>query len=132
MAITMDEQAILQTRQFQQEHEEWRSLFLRLYLAGKGCDGFSYGVSFDDAKEEDLHIRQEASDGQLVELIVDPDTFRFVKGARITWVDDERGRGYLVENPRHKSFRGKFFKRKGWEERLQPTSTVKRNGGAGS
>lgn len=111
----MDEGAITQAKKFQQENEEWRQLSVRLYIAGKGCDGFSYGVSFDGTKEGDLHFPQETSTGQAINLVVDPDTLKFVQGATISWVDDERGKGFLVVNPRHKKFRGKFFKRKGWE-----------------
>ncbi len=89
---------------------------LRLYLDGKGCDGFFYGVSFDSAQEGDQRFPQTGFD-----LIVDPETLAFVQGSTIDWVDDERGRGFLVENPNHKKFRGKFFKRTDWQKRLGAT-----------
>lgn len=86
---------------------------LRLYLEGKGCDGFYYGVSFDEATQEDIHFPHGA-----IDLIADPDTLEFCEGSVIDWVDDERGRGFLVENPGHRKFRGKFYKRKVWQDRL--------------
>jgi len=96
-----------------QQNPQFSGKPLRLYLDGKGCDGFYYGVTFDDATDEDIHIQQ----GQ-IDIIVDPKTLEFVKGSIINWIDDERGRGFLVENPRHRKFRGKFYKKKAWQDRL--------------
>jgi len=90
---------------------------LRVYVEGKGCDGFYYGVSFDDRAEADLVFPHAGLD-----VIVDPESLRFVFGAEVQWVDDERGRGFLVENPHHKRFRGKFYKRKSWLDLLTSSS----------
>jgi iron-sulfur cluster assembly accessory protein len=84
---------------------------LRFYLDGKGCDGFFYGVAFSDPLPEDLVYKQ----GELT-LVVDKETFPFIAGSIVDWVDDERGKGFLVENPHHKRFRGKFFKKKAWQD----------------
>jgi iron-sulfur cluster insertion protein len=73
-------------------------------------------VTFDDRTDEDYASQQ--SD---LELIVDKDTHQFVKGSSLEWVDDERGKGFVVENPNHKKYRGKFFKRKSWQQRLLKT-----------
>jgi len=108
-------------RRLQSETPEYNGKSLRLYLAGKGCDGFEYGVSFDDALPTDHHFSCEN-----IDLITDAETLPFVQGTTIDWVDDERGKGFLVENPRHKQFRGKFYKRPNWQERLnkfQPNSS---------
>ena len=89
------------------------NLPLRLYLAGKGCDGFYYGVSFDSANGDDMHFQQGG-----VEIIVDPATLEFVSDSTIDWVSDERGTGFLVSNPKHRQYRGKFYKRPKWQSRL--------------
>ena len=115
--ITLSQAAIRQALQLQQDNAAWQGLPLRLYLEGKGCDGFYYGVSFDAQKPEDLCFTQV--DGDLrVDLIVDPQTLEFTEGSQVIWVDDERGKGFLVENPQHKKFRGKFFKRSAWLQKL--------------
>ena len=86
---------------------------LRLYLDGKGCDGFYYGVTFDAIGESDLQSYQKD-----LSVIIDTETFRFCRGSLIEWVDDDRGTGFLVQNPNHRKFRGKFYKRASWQKAL--------------
>lgn len=90
---------------------------LRVYIEGKGCDGFFYGVSFDEHWPRDLTWAQEG-----LQIVVDPEAFRFICGSHVEWVDDERGRGFLVENPRHRRFRGKFYKKSVWKDRLMASA----------
>lgn len=89
-------------------------LGMRLYIDGKGCDGFYYGVSIDTEKPGDSTWLQ--SD---ITLMIDAETIPYIAGSLIDWVDDERGRGFLVDNPKHKKFKGKFFRRKNWQESVQ-------------
>lgn len=86
---------------------------LRLYIAGKDCDGFLYGVCTGDPEEEDLCFESRG-----IVLFCDQASYGFIRGAHVSWVDDERGQGFLVQNPRHKQFRGKFFKKSSWQENL--------------
>jgi iron-sulfur cluster assembly accessory protein len=116
VSITLSPEAITQALCLKKDQPQ--DAVLRLYLEGKGCDGFYYGVSFDSKTPEDQIFLQAGDDGQSVELAVDTESLKFVSGSQVIWVDDERGRGFLVENPRHKKFRGKFYKRAGWQERL--------------
>ena len=111
--LTLTPLAAQQARELANTNPDWSNRPLRVYLSGKGCSGFEYGVTFD-AKEPDDHATQCGD----IEVVIDPETRKFVQGAVVDWVDDERGRGFLVENPNHKKFRGKFFKREGWEQRL--------------
>ena len=111
--IELSTEAHKQALLLQENNSEWKDLPLRIYLEGKGCDGFFYGVSFDKATSDDMTFDQGG-----IELVVDAKSLDFVRGSKIHWVDDERGKGFLVENPSHKKFRGKFFKRENWENRL--------------
>ncbi len=117
--ITLTEEAITKAIELQKKTVEFQNKDLRLYIEGKGCDGFYYGVSFDECQSEDHQIDLHPS----LKLIVDPETLKFCTGSVIEWVDDERGQGFLVENPNHKKFRGKFYKRKNWQERLLEKQT---------
>ena len=113
--VRLSAEALQQALNMQRENVVWQGLALRLYLEGKGCDGFYYGVSFDEATAQDLRFPQ--GEGGL-ELAVDKESMEFVRGSQIDWIDDERGRGFLVSNPKHRQFRGKFFKRKEWQNKL--------------
>lgn len=95
--------------------EQNKGLSLRLYLDGKGCDGFYYGVTFSETLEDDIIFNTVPN----VPLLVDQDSYKFCKGSVIDWVNDERGVGFLVENPNHRKFRGKFYKRQSWKNFLE-------------
>lgn len=112
--IEFTENALRKAEELKTATPEFHDQVLRVYLEGKGCDGFFYGVAFDKPQEGDKEIRQ--ADGSVI--IADNETLKFVEGSTVDWVDDERGQGFLVENPSHRKFRGKFYKRDGWEERL--------------
>ena len=115
--IQMTERAINKALELQRENSVWHNMTLRLYLEGKGCDGFFYGVTFDSASETDLRFMQE-KEGVSIELVVDADAHPFVENVLIDWVEDTRGTGFFVHNPDQRKFRGKFFKRSAWQERL--------------
>lgn len=114
MSIEITETAVLATFQLREEVPAYAGKDLRLYLAGKHCDGFEYGVAFDDREADDEIIPI----GDSINLVCDLKTMEFVRGCTIDWVDDERGKGYLVTNPSHKKFRGKFFKKSEWKSKL--------------
>lgn len=114
MTLQLTASAIQAANDLKNEVASYKDLDLRLYLAGKHCDGFEYGVSFDARAKEDKSFRANDS----INIICDPQTFEFVSGSVIDWVDDERGRGFLVNNPNHRRFRGKFFKKSEWKKKF--------------
>ena len=44
--VTLTDEALRKAITLQLENPAWYGLSLRLYLEGKGCDGFFYGVTF--------------------------------------------------------------------------------------
>lgn len=115
-AFELTERALFKAHELQKDFPRYRHLPLRLYVEGKGCDGFTYGVSFDAALPDDIQFEWNKLD-----CIIDPQSLMFCKGSVIDWVDDERGTGFLVENPQQRKFRGKFYKRQVWIDRLSPS-----------
>ncbi len=111
--IKLDHDAYQQALTYQASHDDFRNKSLRLYIEGKGCDGFYYGVTFDDPEESDLMFKQDT-----ISIIIDSESYIFCKDVTITWVDDDRGRGFLVHNHNQKKFRGKFYKRQAWQKIL--------------
>lgn len=68
---------------------------LRIFLAGKSCSGYQFGMSLDnEPAENDLTFESEG-----VRIVVDQSSQEYVKGAKLDFINDERGKGFLVDNP---------------------------------
>lgn len=111
--LDFTERALIKAKFFAETVPDYTGKPLRVYICGKACSGFEYGVAFDERDDADLKLEVEG-----LEVVVDPETHRFIKGSVVDWVSDERGEGFVVDNPRQKMFRGKFYKRPNWQERL--------------
>lgn len=102
--VRLTEAAIKQAHRFQESDAQRRGKGLRLWISGKNCEGLLYGVTFDTPQPDDHVIVQGG-----VALLIDPDTARYVEGSSIDFVDDERGSGFLVQNPSASRYAGKFY-----------------------
>ena len=67
---------------------------LRIFIRGVGCSGFAYGFAFDDRHDDDTVVT--SSD---INVIVDPQSAPHLDGASVDFIDDHRGRGFVVDNP---------------------------------
>lgn len=126
LEVSLSAEALENAFRLQKENPEWRDLPLRLYLDGKGCDGFFYGLSFDKKEEKDLSCLL-SKEGKELSVITDEKTHEFVNGSEINWGEHEGQQGFLVENPKHKRFRGKFYLRGFWRKRLAAEKEAKEN-----
>jgi iron-sulfur cluster assembly protein len=69
---------------------------LRVWVAGLGCSGFSYGMGIEEkAPEEGDSIFE--SNG--LKVVMDRDSVRFMDGSRIDFLEDPESGGFSVENP---------------------------------
>ena len=68
---------------------------LRVFISGQGCSGFQYGMGLENKPgETDSTFESEG-----LKVIVDEISMQNMIGATIQYIDDERGKGFLVENP---------------------------------
>jgi iron-sulfur cluster insertion protein len=68
---------------------------LRVFISGQGCSGFEYGMGLENKPgESDSTFESEG-----LKLIVDEGSLQFMNGAKINYIDDERGKGFMVDNP---------------------------------
>ncbi|MGH2499170.1 MAG: HesB/IscA family protein [Candidatus Limnocylindria bacterium] len=65
---------------------------LRVYVAGRSCCGYSYGMAFDEASDERDTVVERAG----LRLAVDPESLPYLKGATIDYVDALVGGGFMV------------------------------------
>ena len=77
------------------EDEANPELKLRVFVAGGGCSGFSYGFTFDEAIEDgDSKIENRG-----VTLLVDPMSVQYLMGAEIDYKEDLQGAQFVIRNP---------------------------------
>jgi len=68
---------------------------LRVYISGQTCSGFQYGMALDNKpRDTDSTFNTEG-----LTLLVDENSIQYMAGATIDYIDDTRGKGFLVENP---------------------------------
>lgn len=115
--IRLTDHAVEAVLELKRSNPQFCDSILRLYIDGKGCDGFYYGVTFSDQLEDDIEILTKP-----IKVFIDQNSLEFMRDSIVDWVDDHRGRGFLVENPHHGKFRGKFFKREAWKKKLSSSS----------
>ncbi|HNU82027.1 MAG TPA: iron-sulfur cluster assembly accessory protein [Thermoanaerobaculia bacterium] len=70
---------------------------LRIAVMGGGCSGFQFALNFDDETREG-DIAQQYGD---LTVRVDPISARYLDDVTIDFIDDHRGRGFKIDNPRN-------------------------------
>jgi iron-sulfur cluster assembly accessory protein len=94
-AITLSPAAAGMVRGLLKERNLDESYALRLYVAGRTCSGFQYGMALDnEPRETDKSFETEG-----LKLLVDDQSIEFMAGCVVDYIDDERGKGFMVENP---------------------------------
>ena len=70
---------------------------LRVWVAGGGCSGLSYGMALDEnAPEESDRVMSDKG----IKIYVDELSLRYMVGAVVDYVDDVLGGGFKIENPK--------------------------------
>lgn len=68
---------------------------LRVFVAGGGCSGLQYGMTFDD----ETNPGDTEFDVNGLKVRVDPMSARYVQGANIDYQDSLMGGGFKIDNP---------------------------------
>jgi len=68
---------------------------VRIYVAGGGCGGMNYGMTFAEQVEA---TDSTMTDGNGFQLVVDPVALGFLKGAEIDYVDDGVNASFVFNN----------------------------------
>jgi iron-sulfur cluster assembly accessory protein len=71
------------------------SYALRVYISGRGCSGFEYGMGFESKPSE----TDSTFESEGLKIVVDEVSMQNLPGATIDFIDDARGKGFLVDNP---------------------------------
>ena len=91
--MTLTESAAGKIKQLLAEEEDVN--VLRVAIQGGGCSGFQYGLGFDHgAQEGDVEIELHG-----VNVVVDPFSAPYLRGAEIDYVDSIQAAGFAINNP---------------------------------
>jgi iron-sulfur cluster assembly accessory protein len=92
--ISLSERAVVELRGLIEQ--EAKEAALRVWVAGGGCSGLSYGMALDDGpqEEDDSVFEQEG-----IRIIIDPLSLNYMSGAVVDYVDESLGGGFKIENP---------------------------------
>lgn len=93
--ITLTPAAADVVRDLRNQQKLDESYALRVYISGQTCSGFQYGMALDN-KPQDSDTCFECEG---VKILVDETSIQYMGGSTVDYIDDTRGKGFLVENP---------------------------------
>lgn len=73
------------------------TLKFRAHIKPGGCKGLEYGFEFDELREND---HTTTTNG--VTLLIDPQSFKYLSGATIDYVESLEGENFTIDNPNAK------------------------------
>lgn len=77
------------------EEQDKKDHYLRVFIAGIGCGGPSYGLALEDkVNENDLTAEIGAT-----KVIYDAELERTVENLVIDYIDNEMGTGFVIDDP---------------------------------
>jgi iron-sulfur cluster assembly protein len=91
--MTVTESAAVKIKQLMSEEDDVN--VLRVAIQGGGCSGFQYGLGFDRGAVEGDHEFEIHG----VQVVVDPFSAPYLKGAEIDYVDSIQAAGFAINNP---------------------------------
>jgi iron-sulfur cluster assembly accessory protein len=95
VAITLTDAAADALRQLMAEQQKENS-YLRVWVAGGGCSGLSYGMALDDNEPE---ADDKVFDHAGVRILIDEMSLHYMDGSSVDFVSDTLGGGFKIENP---------------------------------
>lgn len=92
--VELTAQALERIRGYRAENPEFEGKPFRVYVEGGGCAGFRYGFTFDEFKDDDIHI----DCGDLT-VVIDPLSLEHLAGSRVHYVSSFQSSGFVIDNP---------------------------------
>ncbi len=77
------------------QEKELDGYALRVFVAGGGCSGLQYGMTFDN----ETHPGDSDFTSNGLQVRVDQMSAKYIRGANIDYVDSLMGGGFKIDNP---------------------------------
>jgi iron-sulfur cluster assembly accessory protein len=94
-ALTLTERAAEKVKGLMAQEPAGTAEVLRVAIRGGGCGGFEYALGFDRGAASG----DESYEFYGVQVVVDPASAQYLKGATIDFVDTLNESGFKVDNP---------------------------------
>ena len=75
--------------------EDNADLRLRVFVSGGGCNGFSYGFTFD----EEINSDDAIISNEDISVLIDSMSYPYLVGSEIDYIEDLSGAQFSVRNP---------------------------------
>ena len=75
--------------------EDNSDLKLRVFVSGGGCNGFSYGFTFD----EEVHSDDAIISNEDISVLIDSMSYPYLVGSEIDYIEDLSGAQFSIRNP---------------------------------
>lgn len=95
MAITLSKRAAQELNDLIQSENKTNAA-LRVWVAGGGCSGLTYGMALDENDPED---GDQTFEHEGVKIVIDGLSLQYMDGSQVDYVDDAMGGGFKIENP---------------------------------
>jgi len=92
--ITLTGQAVAKLKEMLAEQSD-PNLYLRVFITRGGCDGYSYGMTFDNAPDAADQVVEQGG----VRVLVDRASSPLLAGAEIDYVTSVTATGFAIRNP---------------------------------
>jgi iron-sulfur cluster assembly protein len=93
--VTLTEPASSKLKELIQKHGTAQDSFLRVYVAGGGCSGMSYGLALDNKLQEGDQVVQDNG----VRVVIDDKSAEYLDGSTVDYVESIAGSGFMISNP---------------------------------
>ena len=87
---------VAQTKLLEVRQMEPTRPVLRVFVRGRTCSGYAYGLALDEATAADDAVFEQGG----IRVAIDRLSVRFVDGARIDYIESSEGSGFIVTNER--------------------------------
>jgi len=93
--VTLTEPAAAKLKELIAKHGTTENSFLRVYVAGGGCSGFSYGLALDDKTQEG----DEVIHNNGIKVVIDDQSAKYLDGSTVDYRETVAGSGFQISNP---------------------------------
>ena len=94
--IDVTEKAAKEVKRIIEEQEHPEGTMLRVGVAGGGCSGFSYSLTFDQSKDDKT---DDVHDFHGVKVVIDKKSDLYLNGTTVDFYEDLQRRGFTFNNP---------------------------------